>query len=70
MNVTFTAAENEFRSEVRKYFEEEFPQDVLEKQRKAIPLSRDDMVSWHKNIYEKGWAAPNWPAFVAPSQTR
>ena len=61
MNVTFTTAENEFRSEVRKYFKEEFPQDVLEKQRKAIPLTREDTVRWHKNIYRKGWAAPSWP---------
>lgn len=61
MNVTFSADELEFRSEVRNYFENEFPEDVLEKQRQAIPLSREDMVRWHKHIYEKGWAAPNWP---------
>ena len=61
MNVTFSADELEFRSEARNYFEIEFPQDVLEKQRQAIPLTRDDIVRWHKNIYKKGWAAPNWP---------
>jgi len=61
MNVTFSAEELEFRSEVRHYFENEFPADILEKQRCAIPLSREDVVRWHKNIYEKGWAAPNWP---------
>ncbi len=61
MNVTFSADELEFRSEARNYFDFEFPQDVLEKQRQAIPLTRDDIVRWHKNIYEKGWAAPNWP---------
>jgi len=61
MNVTFSAEELEFRSGVRDYFENEFPQDILEKQRQAIPLTRDDIVRWHKNIYEKGWAAPNWP---------
>jgi len=61
MNVIFSADELEFRSEVRQYFENEFPQDILEKQRQEIPLTRDDIVCWHKNIYEKGWAAPNWP---------
>ena len=61
MDMSFTPEDLEFRSEVRDYFENEFPQDVLEKQRKAIPLTRDDVVRWHKNIYEKGWAAPNWP---------
>jgi len=61
MNVTFSADELEFRAEVRRYFDHEFPKDVLEKQRLAIPLSREETVRWHKNIYEKGWAAPNWP---------
>jgi len=61
MNVTFSAEELEFRTEVRHYFENEFPQDILDKQRQAIPLTRDDTVRWHKNIYEKGWAAPSWP---------
>jgi len=61
MNVSFSADELEFRSEVRHYFENEFPQDILEKQRKTIPLEPEDIIRWHKNIYEKGWAAPNWP---------
>ena len=61
MNVTFSAEELEFRTEVRHYFENEFPQDILDNRRQGIPLTRDDTVRWHKNIYEKGWAAPNWP---------
>jgi len=61
MHVTFSAEELQFRDEVRAYFETEFPQDILDKQNKAIPLSREDVVRWHKHIYEKGWAAPNWP---------
>jgi alkylation response protein AidB-like acyl-CoA dehydrogenase len=61
MNVDFTAEDLVFRAEVRQYFETEFPQDILNKQNKAIPLSREDVVRWHKHIYEKGWAAPNWP---------
>lgn len=61
MNVTFTAEDLAFRAEVRDFFEKEFPQDILEKQKNAVPLTRDDVVRWHKKMYEKGWAAPNWP---------
>lgn len=61
MNVTFSAEDLAFRSEVRDYFENEFPADVLEKQRNAIPLEPEDLIRWHKNIYERGWGAPNWP---------
>ena len=61
MNVTFNTTEIAFRDEVRAFFRDEFPQDILEKQNQAIPLMRDDVVRWHKCMYEKGWAAPNWP---------
>ena len=61
MDVNFSADELAFRQEVRQFFATEFPQDVLEKQAKAIPLEREDVVKWHKAMYRKGWAAPNWP---------
>lgn len=61
MNVTFTDQEIEFRAEVRAFFETEFPQDILDKQNQAIPLSRDDFVRWHKAAHKRGWGAPNWP---------
>ena len=61
MDVNFSDDELAFRQEVRQFFATEFPQDVLEKQAKAIPLEREDVVKWHKAMYVKGWAAPNWP---------
>lgn len=61
MNVTFTGEELAFRAEVRAFYETEFPQDILEKQDQAIPLTRDDVVRWHKIAYKRGWGAPNWP---------
>ena len=61
MNVSFTTDELAFRDEVRAFFRDEFPQDILEMREQAIPLSRDDVVRWHKCMYAKGWAAPNWP---------
>ena len=61
MNVSFTTEELAFRDEVRTFFRDEFPQDILEKQNQAISLTRDDVIRWHKCMYDKGWAAPNWP---------
>ena len=61
MNVTFSDEELRFRDEVRNFFATDFPQDVLDKQRRAVPLTRDDFVRFHKAMYKKGWAAPNWP---------
>ena len=62
MNVSFTDDELQFRDEVREFFANEYPQDVLDKQARAIPLTRDDFVRFHKALYKKGWAAPNWPS--------
>ncbi len=61
MNVSFTDEELAFRAEVRSFFENDFPQDILEKQNLSIPLSRDDTVRWHKAAFQRGWGAPNWP---------
>ena len=61
MNVSFTTDELAFRNEVRAFFRDEFPRDILDMQDQAIRLTRDDVVRWHKCMYDKGWAAPNWP---------
>ena len=61
MNVNFSDEELAFRAEVRAFYETEFPQDILEKQNQAIPLTRDDVVRWHKIPYKRGRGAPNWP---------
>jgi len=61
MNVTFTQEELAFRDEVRRYFDNGFPAEILRKQNNVIPLTRDDVIHWHKALYEQGWVAPNWP---------
>lgn len=61
MNVTFTSEEIAFRDEVRRFFREQYPSDILEKQNLGIPMTKDDYVRSMKALYEKGWAGVNWP---------
>lgn len=61
MNADFTAEELNFREEVRAFLESEFPQDIKHKVDSGIRLEKDDYVRWQKILYNKGWAAPNWP---------
>ena len=61
MNVDFTAEEKVFREEVREFFREQYPADIREKQNRGIALDKDDYVRWQKILYERGWAAVNWP---------
>ena len=61
MHVSFTDEELAFQQEVRTFLEEEYPEDIRRKQDSGKPLGRDDIVRWQKILYEKGWAALNWP---------
>ncbi|WP_105103293.1 acyl-CoA dehydrogenase family protein [Microbulbifer pacificus] len=59
--MNLTHEEQAFREEVRNFLEENFPKDIQQKARNHIPLSKDDHVRWQKILFEKGWAAENWP---------
>jgi alkylation response protein AidB-like acyl-CoA dehydrogenase len=61
MHVTFTAAEIEFRDEVRAFFSDQIPHDISRKQREGVTQERDDYVRFQKLLASKGWAAINWP---------
>lgn len=61
MNVTFSKDEIAFRDEVRQFFHDEYPADILDKQNRGSPLSRDDYVRSMKALNERGWAGVNWP---------
>ncbi len=62
MDITFTAEEVEFQNEVRVFFENDYPQDILEKNRNRQTISAEDMVRSQKALHARGWIAPNWPA--------
>ncbi|MEO1203539.1 MAG: acyl-CoA dehydrogenase family protein [Pseudomonadota bacterium] len=61
MNVTFSDEEIRFRDEVRGFFRDEYPADIVDKNNREIPLTRDDMVRSQKALHARGWAGVNWP---------
>ncbi len=61
MDLEFTKEELAFREEVRAFVKEKLPADIREKVDHGVPLAKNDAVRWQKILYEKGWAAPNWP---------
>lgn len=61
MRVTFTDDEVAFRDEVRAFFREQLPEDIVEKQRLGVPLEREDYIRFQKALFHKGWAGFNWP---------
>ena len=61
MQVSFSDAELEFQDEVRRFFTHEIPAEIRSAMDAGAGLSPELQVRWQKTLYEKGWAAPNWP---------
>jgi alkylation response protein AidB-like acyl-CoA dehydrogenase len=61
MDLTYTAEERQFRDETRAFLKEKLPSDLSAKTLGGKHFGRDDMMRWHKILYDKGWIAPAWP---------
>jgi alkylation response protein AidB-like acyl-CoA dehydrogenase len=61
MNVDLTDDELAFQQTVRRFFAEQYPDDLRAKLDAGAPLTRDDTIRWQKILFRQGWAAVNWP---------
>lgn len=63
MDMSFSAEDRAFQKEVRDWIEENYTEDLRERNRlsKNGYLDKKSMVEWQKRLASKGWAAPNWP---------
>ena len=61
MNLDFSPEENAFRDEARAFIAEAYPAELRARQQARAPLTRDDYLSWHRILAQKGWVAPGWP---------
>src|SRR5580704_2508358 len=61
MNLTYTAAEEAFRLQVRDFFENEYPRDIPDKLRNGDILGRADHIRSQRALQARGWLAIGWP---------
>lgn len=61
MDLTFSDQDAKFRAEVRDFLENSLPPELKYKLQNGIEMQREDVVGWHKVLYDRGWVAPNWP---------
>ena len=62
MQLEFTAGERAFAEEVEVFFRANMEPRISEQvRRNPSYVSKEDMRSWQKALYEQGWIAPNWP---------
>ncbi len=61
MDLAFTPEEQAFRDEVRTWVLANLPEDIANKVRNDLHLTRDDMQRWAKILGKKGWLGYGWP---------
>jgi alkylation response protein AidB-like acyl-CoA dehydrogenase len=61
MDLSFTAQEEAFRRDVRRFLDERLPPRTAHKVKQGLRLTRDDMAEWHSILNERGWLASHWP---------
>ena len=61
MNLDFSPEELAFRQEVRTFIAENYPAQLRGKQDEGDELGKEDFLSWHRVLANKGWVAPAWP---------
>jgi alkylation response protein AidB-like acyl-CoA dehydrogenase len=61
MDLEYSADERAFRDEVRAWLRANLPSALRDKVVRYAPLTRDDLLAWHRILAGQGWIAPAWP---------
>src|SRR5450755_4028373 len=63
MDLSFSKEDLKFRDEVRAFIAERYDDDLKRKMSltKNGYLDKPGQVKWQKALYDRGWAAVNWP---------
>lgn len=61
MDLRYSEAELAFAAEVRAFFANDYPQDILAKRRRGQSLAKSDLQRSERALSDRGWLAANWP---------
>lgn len=61
MDLSFSPEDAAFREEVRRFIDENYPENLKGKLDEGEEWSKEDYLSWHRILGKKGWVAPAWP---------
>jgi alkylation response protein AidB-like acyl-CoA dehydrogenase len=65
MDLSYTPEQIAFREEVRTWIQENMPAELKDKaDNGGGHFEHEEIMQWHRILYEKGWAAPHWPKEV------
>jgi alkylation response protein AidB-like acyl-CoA dehydrogenase len=60
MDMSFSPEEMAFRDEVRTFIADNYPKDLKSKRTRG-EMTKEDILTWHRILYKKGWVVPHWP---------
>ena len=61
MDMEFSPEDVAFREEVRSFIKENYPESLRAVQEEGEEMAKEDFLSWHRILAQKGWIAPAWP---------
>ena len=61
MDLRLLSEDDAFRTEAQRFFQDDYPQLVLEKMRRGLVLTREDHVAGQQALQSKGWLGLGWP---------
>jgi alkylation response protein AidB-like acyl-CoA dehydrogenase len=61
MDLNLGSDDEAFRNQVREWVRGAVPADMARRTRQGFHTTKDDLQTWNRILYEKGWAAPHWP---------
>lgn len=61
MDMSFSSEHLAFRDEVRGWIAKAMPEDMSRKAQSGADFEFEDVMRWHRILYEKGWVASAWP---------
>ncbi|MEI6116085.1 MAG: acyl-CoA dehydrogenase family protein [Burkholderiales bacterium] len=61
MDLTWTAEERAFRTDVQTFLQAKLPADLRATTFAHQRLKREDYIRWHRILADQGWGAPTWP---------
>ena len=61
MDLSFSPEIEAFRADVRRWFEAEFPKDIIQKYKAGLPLTTAEVRKSEMALGSKGWLATAWP---------
>jgi alkylation response protein AidB-like acyl-CoA dehydrogenase len=61
VNVDLSPSDDEFRQEVRVFFEADYPRAILDKIANGQTLTKSDLMMSERALQQRGWLAAGWP---------